>query len=67
MPECSLLPRYPRDVWEKARKRVSLDDVTAQEQRTPRAEAIFSVDPCLLLLLSALLLLVMSALLLRAS
>ena len=67
-PRCSLLPRCPSEVWEKAGERVSLADVTSHEQRTPRAEAeLFSADLCLLLLLSALLLLLMSALLLRAS
>ena len=68
VPGCSLLPRCPREVWEKAGERVSLGDVTSHEQRAPWAEAgLFSADPCLLLLLSALLLLVMSTLLLRAS
>ena len=68
VPRCSLFPRCPSEVWEKAGERVSLADVTSHEQRTPRAEAeLFSADPCLLLLLSALLLLLMSALLLRAS
>ena len=68
VPGWSLLPRCPREVWEKAGERVSLGDVTSHEQRAPWAEAgLFSADPCLLLLLSALLLLVMSTLLLRAS
>ena len=60
VPRCSLLPRCPREVWEKAGERVSLADVTSHELRTLRAEAE------LLLLSSALLLLVMSTLLLRA-
>ena len=68
VPGCSLLPRCPREVWEKAGERVSLGDVTSHEQRAPWAEAgLFSADPRLLLPLSALLLLVMTALLLRAS
>ena len=68
VPGCSLLPCCPREVWEKAGERVSIGDVTSHEQRTPWAEAgLFSADPYLLLLLSALLLLLMSALLLRAS
>ena len=41
VPGGSLLPRCPREVWEKVGERVSLGDVTSQEQRTPRAEAIF--------------------------
>ena len=62
------LARCPREVWEKAGERVSLGDVTSQEQRTPWTEAeLFSADSCLLLLLSALLLLVMFTHLLRAS
>ena len=39
VPECSLLPRCLREVWEKAGELVSLADVTSHEQRTPRAEA----------------------------
>ena len=35
------MPRCPREVWEKVGERVSLGDVTSQEQRTPRAEPIF--------------------------
>ena len=50
VPGCSLLPRCPGEVWEKAGERVSLADVTSHEQRTPGAEAeLFSADPCLLL------------------
>ena len=32
VPECSLLPRCPREVWEKAGERVSLADVTSHER-----------------------------------
>ena len=39
VPGRSLLPCFPREVWEKAGERVSLGDVTSHEQRTPRAEA----------------------------
>ena len=47
VPGWSLLPRCPREVWEKAEERVSLGDVTSHEQRSPWAEAgLFSADPC---------------------
>ena len=39
VPGRSLLPCFPRKVWDKAGERVSLGDVTSHEQRTPRAEA----------------------------